>query len=147
MSETAQNDKPWENRVFRDPHGRGLRQPLFGARVPSYRTKAGRFDAMIVAQLRRLHQAWPQLIDSVQCGVEDVPPSDPLPWEEQTIKLSRYFPAHHGQPARIVLYRKPFEAAGRDSLGIQFLVRDEMVSRLAEMSGMTPEEIDPDWGM
>lgn len=46
-----------------------------------------------------------------------------------------------------MLYRKPFEAAGRDSLGIQFLVRDEMVSRLAEMSGMTPEEIDPDWGM
>jgi hypothetical protein len=123
-----------------------MRQPLFGARVPRYRTKSGRFDGALVAQLRRLHQAWPQLIESVQCAVEDVPPSDPLPWEEPNVTRSRAFPAEHGQPARIVLYRRPIETMAVDAIDLQLLVRDELVSRLADLSGKHPEDIDPDWG-
>ena len=82
---------PWKRKVYRDAHGRGMRQPLFGARIPRYRTKAGRFDGAVVAQLKRLHGAWPELIEPVQCAVEDVPPSDPLPWEDTMVMRSRSF--------------------------------------------------------
>lgn len=146
MSQAHNTPLPWERRTYRDSHGRGARQPLFGARVPHYRTKAGRFDSAVIAQLRRLHAAWPELIESVQCAVEDVPPSDPLPWEEQMVMRSRSFPSEHGQQARIVLYRRPLESLARDSFEIQFLIRDEIVARLADISGQRPEEIDPEWG-
>ena len=52
------------------------------------------FDDMVVAQIRRLNGAWPELVAPVQ-----------------------------------------------------FAIRDEVVSRLAELYGRRPEEIDPDWGM
>lgn len=136
----------WERPVYRDTHGRGMRQPLFGARLPRYRTKAGHFDGAVVAQLRRLHTGWPQLVESVQCAVEDVPPSDPLSWEEGDVTHSRAFSAEHGQPARIVLYRRPIESMAQDDLDLQLIIRDEIVARLAELSGKHPEDIDPDWG-
>ncbi|MCI1983850.1 MAG: metallopeptidase family protein [Bifidobacteriaceae bacterium] len=141
-----QQPLPWERPVYRDSHGRGLRQPLFGARIPRYRTKAGQFDGAVVAQLKRLHQAWPELVESIQCAVEDVPPSDPLPWEEHTVTRSRAFPAEHDQQARIVLYRRPIETLSRDTLDLQLLIRDELVARFADLSGKHPEDIDPDWG-
>ncbi|MCI1902112.1 MAG: metallopeptidase family protein [Bifidobacteriaceae bacterium] len=141
-----QEPLPWQRRVYRDPHGRGMRQPLFGARIPRYRTKAGQFDGAVVSQLKRLHQAWPQLIESIQCAVEDVPPSDPLPWEDREVTRSRAFPAEHDQPARIVMYRRPLESIARDGVDLQLLIRDEMVARLSDISGKRPEEIDPDWG-
>jgi hypothetical protein len=119
---------------------------MFGARIPRYRTKAGRFDGAVVAQLKRLHQAWPQLIESIQCAVEDVPPSDPLPWEDNSVARSRAFPAEHGQPARIVVYRRPIESMARDTFDLQLILRDEIVSRLADLSGKHPEDIDPGWG-
>lgn len=137
---------PWEKKIYRDPHGRGMRQPLFGARIPRYRTKEGRFDGAVVAQLKRLHAAWPQLVESVQCAVEDVPPSDPLPWEEKTVTRSRAFPAEHGQVARIVIYRRPVESIAHDDFDLQLLIRDEIVLRLAELTGRHPDDIDPNWG-
>lgn len=51
--------------------------PMFGTRLPRYRTRTGMFDDMVAAQVRRLGQAWPELIRPLQFAVEDVPPSDP----------------------------------------------------------------------
>ena len=68
---------PWETPIYRNRHGRGTRTPMFGTRLPRYRTRSGMFDDMLVAQIRRLNGAWPELIAPVQFAVEDVPPSDP----------------------------------------------------------------------
>ena len=68
---------PWESTVYRNRHGRGTRTPMFGTRLPRYRTRSGMFDDMLVAQIRRLNDAWPELVAPVQFAVEDVPPSDP----------------------------------------------------------------------
>ena len=70
---------PWESTVYRNRHGRGTRTPMFGTRLPRYRTRSGMFDDMLVAQIRRLNDAWPELVAPVQFAVEDVPPSDPAP--------------------------------------------------------------------
>ena len=98
-------------------------------------------------QIRRLNGAWPELIAPVQFAVEDVPPSDPAPWEDVPHLGSQSFPAGHGIPPRIVLYRMPLQSHARNRMDLQFAIRDEVVSRLAEIYGRRPEEIDPDWGM
>ena len=68
------------------------------------------FDDMVVAQIRRLNGAWPELVAPV-------------------------------------LYRMPLQSHARSRMDLQFAIRDEVVSRLAELYGRRPEEIDPDWGM
>lgn len=138
---------PWETRTYRNRHGRGVRTPMFGARLPRYRTSSGLFDDMVAAQIRRLVQAWPDLVKPVQFAVEDVPPSQPAPWESDPSLDSQCFPAGRGLPARVVLYRMPMQMHADTRMDLQWSIRDELVSRLAELYGRRPEEIDPEWGM
>ncbi|MCI1831370.1 MAG: metallopeptidase family protein [Bifidobacterium sp.] len=138
--------QPWKLHVYRNRHGRGTRTPMFGVRLPRYRTKSGIFDDMVAAQIRRLNEAWPQLTGPVQFAVEDVPPSQPAPWETDSNTSSQCFGAGHGTPARIVLYRLPIQMQVTDRLELQWAIRDEIVERLAQLYGRRPEEIDPDWG-
>lgn len=122
-----------------------MRTPMFGTRLPRYRTRAGLFDDLVAAHLRRLAAAWPELIRPVQFMVEDVPPSDPAPWEKEPSLGSRCFPAGRGVPARIVLYRLPLQTHAHDREELEWAIRDELVLRLAELYGRRPEEIDPDF--
>lgn len=138
-------EPPWNARVYRNRHGRGMRQPMFGSRLPQYRTKSGSFDDMVAAQVHRLDEGWPELIRPLQFAVEDVPPSDPAPWEGTENLASRAFHHRHGIPTRIVVYRLPLQSKARSRMELQFLIRDELVQRIAEIYGRRPEEIDPDW--
>ena len=89
----------------------------------------------------------PELIRPLQFAVEDVPPSDPTPWQTEPNMTSQCFPASHGIPARVVLYRMPLQTEAPTKLELQLAVRDELVARIAELYGRRPEEIDPDWGL
>lgn len=120
---------------------------MFGARLPRYRTRSGMFDDMVAAQIRRLNGAWAELIRPLQFAVEDVPPSDPAPWESRQHRSSQCFAAGYGIPARVVLYRMPIQARSRSRLDMQLIIRDELVARISELYGRRPEEIDPEWGM
>ena len=76
-----------------------------------------------------------------------LPPSDPTPWQTEPNMTSQCFPASHGIPARVVLYRMPLQTEAPTKLELQLAVRDELVARIAELYGRRPEEIDPDWGL
>lgn len=136
----------WEQHRYRNRHGRGMRTPMFGTRLPHYRTASGMFDAMVAAQIRRLNSAWSHLTSEVQFAVEDVPPSQPVLWEDNRRVMSQSFPASHGIPKRIVLYRLPLCTHVTSRAELQYAIRDELVQRLAELYGLKPEDIDPDWG-
>ncbi|MCI1673784.1 MAG: metallopeptidase family protein [Bifidobacterium tibiigranuli] len=138
---------PWQTHVYRNRHGRGVRTPMFGVRLPQYRTKSGLFDDIVASQIRRLSSAWPQLVKPVQFAVEDVPPVQDDVWQDTSSTTSRSFPAQHGVPARIVLYRMALQMQVTTRMELQWAIRDELVSRIAELYGRRPEEIDPDWGM
>lgn len=56
-------------------------------------------------------------------------------------------PRRHGIPARIVLYRMPLQTQAPTKIELQLAIRDELVSRMAELYGRRPEEIDPDFGL
>lgn len=127
----------------RDRRGRGMRGPLLPMSVPAHRTRAERFDEHVLATVQRLEAAWGRELTGTEFAVEDVPPSDPAPWEHGGVPMGRYFPAESGQPGRILVYRRPVESRAVDAADLADLVRDVVVEQVAHMLARSPEEIDP----
>ncbi|MDO4242260.1 MAG: metallopeptidase family protein [Actinomyces sp.] len=128
----------------RDRHGRGLRGPLLPPFLPAWRTRAERFDEVVVQAAGDLARRLPQVAD-MQFAVEEVPPSDPAPWEGGVV-LGRGFAAEAraGLPARIVVYRRPVAGRAHTEAELGELVRRVIVEQVALLLGRRPEEIDPD---
>lgn len=129
----------------RDRRGRGPRGPLMPSTLPGYRTRADRFDDLVLDAVERLERGWARQLEGTEFAVEDVPPSAPAPWETGGVPLGRYFPADTGLPPRIVLYRRPIEGRAGDPDELDELIRDVLVEQVAHLLARTPEEIDPEY--
>jgi len=127
----------------RDRRGRGIRGPLLPPTAPASRTRAEKFDDLVLDVVERIERTWAKQLRGTEFAVEDVPPSDPAPWEDGGVPLGRCFPAESGQPARVVVYRRPVEARAIDAEDLEDLVRDVLVEQVAHLLARTPEEIDP----
>lgn len=125
---------PWNARIYRNRHGRGTRTPMFGTVCP-VTALAPACSTIWWRPRSQARQAWPELIRPLQFAVEDVPPSDPTPWQTEPNMTSQCFPASHGIPARVVLYRMPLQTEAPTKLELQLAVRDELVARIAELYG------------
>lgn len=125
----------------RDRRGHGLRGPLLPPHAPAHRSRAEHFDTLVLDAVGRLGRAWGEELARVDVAVEDVPPSDPAPWEEQAVPLGRVFPADGPHQARLVVYRRPVEARADEDL--PRLVHQVVVEQVAALLARTPEEIDP----
>ncbi len=128
----------------RDRHGRGLKRPLLPWDSPGFRTRSERFDELVADAADRLEARWGAAWGDVEFGTEDVPPSEPSPWE-RGVPLGRLFPADLGQPARIVLYRRPIEQRA-DAHELEFLVRDVLAENVGHLLARSPHDVDPDYG-
>lgn len=129
----------------RDSHGRGMRRPLLATSLPAYRTRSERFDDIVADASERLAVRWGSQWGLLEFGVEDVPPSDPAPWEHG-VPLGRVLPGEYGAPTRVVLYRRPVaQRAGEDELA--GLVRDILAEQVGHLLSIRPDEIDPDYGL
>ncbi|MEW9265475.1 metallopeptidase family protein [Kineococcus endophyticus] len=129
----------------RDRHGRGLRGPLLPASLPAARTRAERFDDLVLDAVELLERRWAEQLAGVEFAVEDVPPSDPAPWEDDVVPLGRLFPAQGQRPARVVLYRRPLETRA-DGDDLDDLVADVVVEQVAHLLDLPPEDVDPRYG-
>lgn len=129
----------------RDRRGRGPRGPLLPSSMPAYRTRAERFDDFVLDAVERIERRWAKQLSGTEFAVEDVPPSNPAPWERGGVPLGRYFPSDAGLPARIVIYRRPVESRASDPLDMADLVRDVVVEQVAHMLGRSPDDVDPDY--
>lgn len=127
----------------RDRRGRGLRGPLLPPGSPGHRTRAERFDDLVLDVVELVERRWSGPLAGTEFAVEEVPPSDPAPWEADGVPLGRCFPAEAGQPARVVVYRRPVELRSLDDTDRAELVRDVVVEQVAHLLARTPEEIDP----
>lgn len=98
-----------------------------------------RFDEAVLDAVsafeRRLGSALPDL----EVAVEDVPPSDPDPWD-RAVALGWLFPADGQHRARMVLYRRPVEARGSSPAEIAMIVHEVVVEQLSTMLGVDPED-------
>ncbi|GAA1710471.1 metallopeptidase family protein [Isoptericola hypogeus] len=129
----------------RDRRGRGIRGPLLPPGAPAHRTRAQVFDDLVLDVVELLERRWSAQLSGTEFAVEEVPPSDPAPWESDGVPLGRCFPAESGQPARVVVYRRPVELRAADDADRADLVRDVVVEQVAHLLARAPEEIDPQY--
>jgi len=139
----------------RDRHGRGLRGPLTPAGSPLYRSRAERFDDLVLQAVAQLEPRWESELARVEFAVEEVPsadaPADGLLPEADPVPLARLDPAlpdggnpaHPARPARIVLYRRPLLARADDEDELSELVLDVVIEEFARLLGLDPQVIDP----
>ena len=112
--------------------------------MPAARTRGQKFDDAVIEVVEQLERRWEAQLRGVEYAVEDVPPSDPSPWEHG-VPLGRYFAADPvaGLTHRIVLYRRVVEGRVDDPESLRALVREVVVEQVAQLLGRTPEEVDP----
>jgi predicted Zn-dependent protease with MMP-like domain len=138
-------------RRSRDRHGRGLRGGLAPSGVPLALSRSARFDDLVLESVERLERHWGPQLAGVVFAVEDVPPIDgssSVPdsdGEPDPVPLGRTIPGHGNRPPRVVIHRRPIEsrAAGRARA---VLVHEVVVEQVAELLGIDPEAVDPEYG-
>jgi predicted Zn-dependent protease with MMP-like domain len=146
-----------------------LRGVLVPPDVPLHRTRAERFDDLVLQAVARLEPQWEAHLSGVEFAVEEIPPADPpAAGPHGPVALSRLelgmppagpgdespgpdapgMPGTAGEeagqhPPRIVVYRRPLmaRADGEEELGE--LVFDVVVEEFARMLGIDPADVDP----
>ncbi|MBD2759061.1 metallopeptidase family protein [Yimella sp. cx-573] len=120
--------------------GRGMRGPLAWPRVPAMRSRSDRFDEVVLDAFERVCDRAELRKSPIELAVEDVPPSDPAPWEDQ-IALARAFPAQNSLPARVVVYRRPIETRAATEAELVELIHLVMCEQIAGLLGIDPDEL------
>lgn len=98
------------------------------------------FDEMVLDAVGSLERRLGHDLDAVEVAVEDIPPSDPTPWERR-IALGRVFPAQGELPARVVLYRRPLETRAGGSGEIPGLIYEVLAEQVASLLGRDPDDL------
>lgn len=123
----------------RDRHGHGLRGPLAWPPLPRMGSRRDQFDELVLDAAERLEEILGQEL-RLELAVEEVPPSDPAPWEHD-VALGRLFPAERGVSARLVIYRRPICQRAHDQTELAALVGEVVTEQVARMLGRDPEEL------
>ncbi|WP_307812794.1 metallopeptidase family protein [Phycicoccus sp. CSK15P-2] len=127
----------------RDRHGRRARGPLAWPPVPSMTTRRERFDDLVLDAADRLRPQLGTRYAATEFAVQDVPPTDPAPWDEQMAPLGRLLRATPERADRVVVYRRPVEARAADALDLAEIVAEVVTEQVAALLGVPPEELDP----
>ncbi|NED97171.1 metallopeptidase family protein [Phytoactinopolyspora alkaliphila] len=128
----------------RDRHGRGLRTPLAPPESPLSRSRAQRFDDLVLESVERLDRRWKDELAKVEFAVEDVPVLDD--WPHDWVPLARAFASTGALPARIVVFRRPLETRAKGEFRLRDLVSDVIAEQVGEMLGVDPQDVDPTYG-
>ncbi len=140
----------------RDRHGRGLRGVLAPPGVPLHRSRARRFDELVLQAVARLEPRWEAHLADVEFAVEEIPLVDELgPGPVPLARLeagSAGMPRAAGpgaggatgpRPARIVVYRRPLMARADGDEDLGELIFEVIVEEFARLLGLDPEDVDP----
>lgn len=103
-------------------------------------TRRQRFDRLVLGIIEPLDARWHDRLGLVEYAVEDAPVL-PDNWGEQTVPLSSLVRGRGSEPTRLVFFRRPLErrAQGREELTA--LVHTVVVEQLAELLGISPDEV------
>ncbi len=142
---TASSAPRRARRFRRDRHGRGTRGPFTPPMIPIAASRGEQFDALVLEAFDRLNAGMPELED-VAVMVEDVPPRERRDGAPDPVPLGRTESAGRGQPAAIVIYRRPIELRTAPGEKRENLVFDTVTELVAELFGVAPADVDPDYG-
>lgn len=144
-SPAAPGAVPRPTRRRRDLHGRGLRGTLTPSAMPIARSRAARFDELVLSSVERIQQAYPELAD-VEIRVEEVPLRELRDGSPDPVALGRLQPAVGREPAQLILHRRPLELRAAAGTEREDLVNDTVTELVAELFGLSPMQVDPDYG-
>lgn len=131
----------------RDRRGRGRRWDLIPPHLPGYRTRREQFDEAVADIAAAMTERFPRRLSHLQVVVEEVPPSDPAPWEDAGVLLGRGVPSTREHPPRVVVFRRPVQTRCSTDHDLEALLRQVLSEQIASILGTTPEEVDPGaWG-
>lgn len=143
MARSAADGTPGRTRAAsvrrRDRRGRGVRGPLAWPPVPAMTSRSAQFDDLVLDAVQLIERRLGRQLTELEVAVEDVPPTDPAPWEAG-IALGRLFPAEGALPARVVVYRRPVEARAQGD-DLATLVHELLAEQVAGMLGVDPEDL------
>jgi predicted Zn-dependent protease with MMP-like domain len=130
---------------------------LYPPTIPAAKTRAERFDAMVLEALEPIEQRWGAELTELDLAVDDVPEveetsPDEVVWQagvlaDVGVPLAQLVPAGvdpEGLPsrARIVLYRRPLEARARGGADLADLLHEVLVEQVAEYLNIEPDVVD-----
>jgi predicted Zn-dependent protease with MMP-like domain len=150
--QTGDSHGPGSARIRRrDRHGRGLRGVLAPQDTPIYRSRAERFDDLVLAAVAQLEPRWAAELASVEFAVEEIPPASALADLPDPVPLARLDPgsgdpgdpARPASPPRIVVYRRPLLGRADGEEDLAELVLDVVVEEFARVLGLDPRAVDP----
>jgi predicted Zn-dependent protease with MMP-like domain len=126
-----------------------MRGPIAPPQVPLAVSRSDAFDDLVRDAADRLERRWPQLAE-VEFAVQEVPPMVAVDDDIDIVPLGRLIPAA-GQtgkqsPNRIVVYRRPVEIRAKSRDERALLVHEIVVEQVAELLGLSPENVDPRYG-
>lgn len=124
-----------------DRHGRGFRGPLAWPPVPAMRSRSAQFDELVLDGVESLERRLKRKLDGIEFAVEDVPSTDPPPWEAD-LALGRAYSASRGKSARVVLYRRPIESRASEDADLAELVWDVLAEQVAHVIGIHPDDLE-----
>lgn len=127
-----------------------MRGPIAPPQVPLALSRADAFDDLVRDAADRLERRWPQLAD-VEFAVQEVPwPLDAAPdggdVSDDSVPLGKLMAGRKGSPNRIVVYRRPVEIRAKSREERALLVHEVVVEQVAELLGLSPENVDPRYG-
>ncbi len=135
----------------RDRHERGIRgpmalpNPLTGRPVnfPSAPKPAQYFSACLLESVRHIEQTCPKALLGVDVGVDEVPTTELNYSLNDSVPLAAALQADRGQPAKIVLFRRPLERRVTSRNELKCLIHRTLVEQLAALTGLPMRAIDP----
>jgi predicted Zn-dependent protease with MMP-like domain len=134
-----------------------LRGLLYPTSLPATRTRAEKFDAMVLEALEPIELRWGSELSDLDLAVDEVPEvvetsPDDVVWgagvlADVGVPLAQLVPAGlgpDGQPsrARIVLYRRPLENRARGGADLADLLHEVLVEQVAEYLNIEPDAVD-----
>ena len=130
---------------------------MYPATTPAARTRAEKFDAMVLEALEPIELRWGSELADLDLAVDEVPEvvetsPDDVVWGQGVladvgVPLAQLVPAGvdpEGLPsrARIVIYRRPLEARARDGADLADLLHEVLVEQVAEYLNIEPDAVD-----
>ena len=134
-----------------------MRGLLLTMTAPAYRTRAERFDDLVLEALAPSERRWGAARAELDRAVDDVPEgdatsSDDLTWgpgvlADAGVPLAQLVPAGvdpDGLPsrARIVIYRRSLEARAKGDADLADLLHEVLVEQVAEYLNIEPDAVD-----
>jgi predicted Zn-dependent protease with MMP-like domain len=119
--------------------------------APIYRTRAERFDDLVLQAVAQLEPRWSAELSAVEFAVEEIPAAGVLADLPDPVPLARLDSGsgdprdavRPASPPRIVLFRRPLLARADGDEDLAELVLDVVVEEFARLLGVDPRAVDP----